>query len=140
MSSVRKKDQAEHRFTVLDKVLDMYSHTITVISNDKIFDRTYSSMISRIEEEARTIYHYVRSANEDYDNRKQDEALMRIKLQEQAIELCKWLKTDVRLAKNVFHLRAKKVAYWTKLINESMAAINGWHIGEKRNYRETYGL
>lgn len=140
MSSVRKKDQSEHRFTVLDKVLDMYSHTITVIANDKIFDRTYANLISRIEEEARMIYHCTRSANEDYDNRKQDEAEIRIKLQENAIEYCKWLKTDVRLAEKVFHLRAKKVAYWTKLINTAMVAINGWRVGEIRNYKETFGL
>lgn len=124
----------------MDVVLDMYNHTFIVISNDKIFDRTYSSFISRIEEEARMIYHYTRSANEDYDNRKQDEAMIRIKMQEQALDLCKWLKTDVRLAKKVFHLSAKKVAYWTKLINDAMAAINGWHAGEKRNYKEKYGL
>lgn len=140
MSGVRKKDQSPHRFTTLDKVLDMYSHTVTVISNDKIFDRTYSTLIARIEEEARMVYHCTRSANEDYDNRKQEEAEIRIKLQDNAIEYCKWLKTDVMLAERVFHLRAKKVTYWTKLINEAMASIKAWNAGEKRNYKENYGL
>ena len=35
MSSVRKKDQSEHRFTVLDKCLDLYDHTTAVTANPK---------------------------------------------------------------------------------------------------------
>lgn len=69
MSGVRKKDQSEHRFTILDIILDMYEHTTTVTANPK-FD-TVISIKQQIELEAATIYHLCRSANEDYDNRKQ---------------------------------------------------------------------
>ena len=140
MSSVRKKDQSEHRFTVLDKVLDLYDHTTTVISNEKIFDRTYESLIDRIDNEATMIYHYCRCANEDLDARKEDEAQMRIELQLKALDHCKWLKTDIRLAQRKFHIRAKKVVYWNGLVNIAMDAIVGWNKSEIKRYKESFGL
>lgn len=140
MSSVRKKDQSEHRFSVLDVILNMYEHTTTVTANPKIFDRTYSSLINRINDEAAMIYHCCRCANEDYDNRKQDEAKIRIQLQKEAIEHCKWLKTNIRLAEKRFHIRAGKITYWNSLVNKAMDSIKSWNQSEIRNYRENYGL
>lgn len=108
MSSVRKKDQLPHRFTVLDSALDLYDYTSTVLANEKIFNRTYKSLIDRIDNAATMVYHLCRVANEDLDNRKQDEALMRIQMQEEALDYCKWLKTDIKMAQRKFHFRAKK--------------------------------
>lgn len=138
MSGVRKKDQSEHRFTILDIILDMYEHTTTVTANPK-FD-TVISIKQQIELEAATIYHLCRSANEDYDNRKQDEAKVRIELQEQAINRCMWLKTWTRLAQKKLHLRAKKVIFWNGKINAAMNAIKTWNAAEKKNYKTLYGL
>ena len=123
MSSVRKKDQTPHRLTTLDYILDLYNHTTTVIANEQIFDRTYKSLIDRIDNEAAMIYHLCRTANEDLDNRKKDEALKRIEMQEQAIEYCLWLKTDIRLS-------AKKVPSACKegrVLDEARKSGNGIH-------------
>ena len=106
MSGVRKKDQSEHRFTTLDIVLDMYDHTTTVTANPK-FDKC-PKIRDRIDDEAALIYHYCRSANEDYDNRDIDESLMRLNLENEAIRRCMWLKTYIRLAQKKLHLRAKE--------------------------------
>ena len=138
MSSVRKKDQSEHRFTVLDKVLDLYEHSTTVTAN-KMFEK-FPSLGDRINNEASMIYHYCRLANEELDARKQDEAQMRIELQEKAIDLCKWLKTDIRLAQRKFHFRARKAIYWNNLVNVAMDAIKGWNRSEVKRYKETFGL
>lgn len=140
MSSVRKKDRSPHRFTVLDMILDMYDHTATVLANPKLFDRTYASLIDDIDHRARNVYHLCRVANEELDNRIQDEAAQRIKLQEMAIEDCKWLRTDIKLAKRKFHLRASKVTFWDGLVKKAMEGIKSWHEGEKRNYKDNYGL
>ena len=88
----------------MDVVMDLYDYTTTIIANENIFNRTCSSLINRIDQEVSIIYHYCRSANEDYDNRKKDEAEIRIKMEEEAIKQCKWLKTDIRLAQRKFHL------------------------------------
>ena len=132
MSSVRKKDQSEHRFTTLDIILDMYDHTTTVIANPK-FEKC-KDIADRIEREAALIYHLCRSANEDHDNRNADEAKVRLRLQDEAISHCLWLKTDIRLAQRLLHLSAKKVIYWTGLVNKAIAAIKNWQSAEYKNY------
>lgn len=140
MSSVRKKDQTEHRFTVLDKALDLYEHTSTLIANEKVFDRTYKGLIDKIDYSAMMIYHCCRSANEDFDARVKDDAAMRLELQKEAIENCKWLKSYIRLSKRKFHLRAKKVIYWNNLVNATMEIITAWHKSEVKRFKEIHGL
>lgn len=140
MSGVRKNEQSEHRFTILDAALDLYDHTTTVISNEKIFNPKYQSLIERMDEEASLIYHCCRTANEDNDARKRDEALIRLQLEEEAINHCKWLKTDIMLAQRKFHLRAKKTIAWTKKVNHTMELIKAWRISEKRRYQDVHGL
>ena len=140
MSSVRKKDQTSHRFTLLDIVLKLYDHTTTLIANEKVFDRTYKDLISRIDYEASMIYHCCRTANLEYDNRIEEEARIRLKLQEEAIDHCMWLKTDIMLAQRKFHLRARKACYWNSLANDALEVVKGWHNTEKRHYKESFGL
>lgn len=132
MSNVRKKDQSEHRFTTLDIILDMYNHTATVISNPKF--EACKDLRDRIEHEAAMVYHLCRSANEDHDNRSMIEAKIRLKLEDEAIDHCLWLKTNIRLAQRLLHLRAKKVIYWTGLVNRALTAIKNWRSAEYRNY------
>lgn len=138
MSSVRKKDQSEHRFTVLDKCLDLYDHTTTVTANPKF--QQCASLTDRINDEAAMIYHLCRCANEDLDARNKQEAAMRMNLQAEALGHCKWLKTYIMLAQRKLHLRAKKAAHWTGLVNTAMDYIKKWQVSEKRRYKETHGL
>lgn len=132
MSSVRKKDQSEHRFTVLDKCLDLYEHTTTVTANPKF--QQCASLTDRINDEAATIYHLCRCANEDLDARDKQEAVMRIKMQTEALEHCKWLKTYIMLAQKKLHFRARKATYWTGVANTAMDYIKKWQASEKRRY------
>ena len=138
MSSVRKKDQSEHRFTVLDKCLDLYDHTTTVTANPKF--QQCPTLTDRLNDEAAMIYHLCRCANEDLDARDKQEAAMRMNLQAEALGHCKWLKTYIMLAQRKLHLRAKKAAYWTGLANTAMDYIKKWQVSEKRRYKETHGL
>ena len=138
--SVRKKDRAENRFTVLDRTIDVYSHTVTVMENEKIFGSKYQKLQDRIENSAAMIYHCCRTANEDCDAREKEGASERLDLQEAAIEYCTKLKTDIRLAKRVFRLRAKKVTYWNDIVNDAMKLIKAWNQAERKRFRETFGL
>ena len=138
MSSVREKDQSEHRFTVLDKCLDLYDHTTTVTANPKF--QQCPTLTDRLNDEAAMIYHLCRCANEDLDARDKQEAAMRMNLQTEALGHCKWLKTYIMLAQRKLHLRAKKAAYWTGLVNTAMDYIKKWQVSEKRRYKETHGL
>ena len=140
MSSVRKNNQSPHRFTTLDLILDAYDHTTTLTANEKIFDRTYKALIDDLNNEAAMIYHCCRTSNEDYDNRIKEEAEIRLKLEDEAIAHCRWLKTDILLAQRRFHLRAKKVVYWNGLVDTALKSIKNWNAEEKRNYKELHGL
>ncbi len=140
MSSVRKKERSDHRLTVLDKALDLYEHTTTVIANPKIFKEAHRSLINKIDHEATMIYHCCRVANDELDARKEDEAKARIALEEEALRHCRWLKTYVMMSKRVFHLRAGKVIYWNKLIKIAEEYIKNWLNSEKRRYKENHGL
>ncbi len=140
MSQVRKKDQSPHRFTTLDVILKMYDHTTTVIANPRIFDPKFRKLTDEMDYYAKQIYHNCRVANEELDNRKEDEARMRLKLQKEAIDACKWLKTDIMLAQRKFHLRARKTVYWKKLVDAAKDSISSWYSAERRHYKDTFGL
>ena len=118
----------------------MYDHTTNVIANPKLFDPTFSKLTDEIDFYAKDIYHSCRVANEDLDNRNKDEAMQRIILQDRAIKECGWLKTDIMLAQRKFHLRARKVTYWKKLVDDARDSIKNWNASEKRRYKETFGL
>ena len=137
MSSVIKKNQKPHRFTTSDLCLNLYDHTSNVLANPK-FDKC-RALADRADYRASMIYHCCRSANEDYDNRIKEEAEERLRLQAEALKMCRWLKTDIRLLQRKLHLRAKKCIYWNGLVNIAMESIKAWHISEKRNYIENFG-
>ena len=140
MSGVRKKDQSPHRFTTLDIILNMYDHTTTVIANQNLFDPKFQKLTDEIDYYAKQIYHNCRVANEELDNRIKEEAEQRLVLEKEAINACKWLKTDIMLAQRKFHLRARKVTYWKSLVDAALESISNWHAAEKRHYKETHGL
>lgn len=138
MSSVRAKNRSPHRLTVLDKILDLYEHTTTKTGGEKF--KACPAIANRIDDTTTLIYHYCRSANEDYDVRVKEEAKVRIELQEKAIEKCLWLKTDIRLAKKKTHMREKQVIYWTGMVNDVIAIIKAWQKSEITRYKENHGL
>lgn len=125
---------------MLDAILDMYDHTIQVTSNPKIFLPEYEWLTSQIKAEARMIYHCCRVANEDLDNRIAEDAAERLRLEEQALQTCYDLKTDIRLAKKIFHLRARKAIAWTEYVNKAIKLIKVWHCSEEKCYKENHGL
>ena len=118
-------------YIVSNKALDLYKHTTLLISNEKIFVVKYASLIDTLDYESIQIYHCIRSANEDFDNRIKEEAKERIKMQGDAIKHCRWLKTYIVIAAHKFHLRAKKVVFWNKLVNEVMRLTKEWQKSEK---------
>ena len=140
MSNVHGKDRTQHRLTVLDKALDVYDHTTNLLSNESVFKRVYQSLIDKIDNEATMIYHCCRVANEELDARVADEAKIRIELQIEALSHCKWLKTYIMLSAKKFHLRARKVTYWTGLVNITMKYITAWNRSEQKSLKENHGL
>ena len=138
MSSVRKNERSSHKFTVLDACLDLYEHTTTITAGKKFENHRW--IADKMNRETMTVYHYCRSANEDYDAREANEAKIRLELEDKAIELCMWLKTDIMLAKKLIHLRVKQVIFWTEMTNKTLALIKAWRKSEQERYKENNGL
>lgn len=138
--SVRKRNRTDNRFTVLDKAEDIYNHTVQVMENEKIFGSKYQKLQDRIEHSAAMIYHCCRVANEECDARTKEGILERIRLQEKALEFCHLLKTDIKLAKRVYHLRASKTVFWASLVKDAQEYIKAWNQAEMKRAKDNHGL
>ena len=140
MSNVRKRERSTHRLTVLDRALDLYEHTTNLLANEKYNKPNMRVLTIKIDNAATIIYHNCRSANEDLDAGKPDEARMRLELQVEALRQCKWLKTYIMMAKRKLHLRWNSVYYWKSLADNAKDIIEAWHKSEIKSFRKNHGL
>lgn len=137
--SVRKNEQSTSSFNTLDAILKLVSHTCNILSNEKIFIPRYQKFIDSMAEETCRIYHNCRVANK-IDMRTSDKieyaenAKERLRLEREAFELCEHLHSDIMISQKLFHLKASKVRYWTKLTVEAQNLISAWHKSELRRY------
>ena len=137
--SVRKNEQSVSKFNTLDIVLELVTHTCNILSNEKIFLPKYQRFIDKIADETCMIYHLCRVANKT-DMRVKDEvvfkerAYQRLKLEREALSLCEDLHSDIMISQKLFHLKASKVRYWTKLTVNAQNAILVWHKSEIKRF------
>lgn len=132
---VRKNQRSTSRFETLDKALELVTYTTNIIDNDKIFDKKHQRTIDRISEEVTMIYHFCRVANNirvnDY-KAETEKVIQRIKLESEALELCEALLTDIMISHKLFHLKASRVRYWTKMTVDTKEMITKWRESEKK--------
>ena len=132
---VRKNQRSKSRFETLDKALELVTYTTNIIDNEKIFDKKHQKTIDRISEEVTMIYHYCRVANtirvNDYQ-KEFEKVLRRIQLETEALDLCEDLITDIMICQKLFHLKASRVRYWTKMTVETKELITKWRESEKK--------
>ena len=137
--SVRKNEQTTSSFNVLDTALKLSTYVCNILTNEKIFIPRYQKLIDKIMSESCMIYHNCRVANK-IDMRNSDDELyferakLRVKLEGEAIRMCEELLTDIMISEKVFHLRASRVKWWTKLTVEAKNSIDTWHKSELRRY------
>ena len=65
-----------------------------------------------------------------------DEFESRNKKQKNALKLCNDLKADILVAKRTYHLRAKRVVYWTRKVNDLKSLIQKWMESDRKRYKE----
>ena len=135
---VNTKDRKESRFALADKALDLATYTIDILSNEKIFDPKYKSVIDRIAAEATIIYHSIRVANDiavrsTNDARKAEE---RTRLQYEALAAVEPLKSNIMIAHKLFHLTLKRVRYWNQQVDSIKDMLQGWISSDLKRYKE----
>lgn len=104
-------------------------HTIKICTNKNIFLPEYQAAITDdLIRMAKDIYIKVWTANNiRVTAGRKDLWAYRSKLQIQAVLESNNLLASIGLARAVFHLKGKKVAYWSKLVIESRNMIQKWH-------------
>ena len=138
--SVRKNEQSVSRFNTLDIILKLVSYTCNILANEKIFIPRYQKFIDKMAEETCLIYHKCRVANKidmrvDEGLLFEQRATQRLNLEREALVLCEDLHSDIMISQKLFHLKASRVRYWTKLTVEAQNAIGAWYKSEIKRYR-----
>lgn len=131
---VRKEDRKEKDFAVLTDALKLTLHTIQVTSNPKVFIPQYSNITGKIVDFAISIYHNCKVANRT--RLVEEFAGERKRLQNQALSDCAELRSMVEISKSLFHIRTKRIKYWTGLITTVENRIRKWKESDSDRLRK----
>lgn len=111
-------------------------HTIKICTNKNIFLPEYQAAITDdLIRMAKDIYIKTWTANNiRVTAGRKDLWAYRSKLQIQAVLESNNLLASIGLARAAFHLKGKKVAYWSKLVIESRNMIQKWHESDVKRF------
>ena len=124
-------------FYAVDKARELATHTIVICSNEKIFEPKYSKITQKIIDVSLSIYENAWTAN-NVLVKNADDWMSRRKFQLIAAAKCNSLLALIQLSKRLYHLRSKKVKYWSKLAIETRGLIRKWHEADQERYGEKY--
>lgn len=109
-------------------------HTIHICTNKNIFLPEYQSALTNdLIQTAKNIYKNVWKAN-NIRVTKQKHWKYRSNLQMEAILDCNDLLASIGLARALFHLKGKKVAYWSQMVIDARTLIGKWHDSDRKRY------
>ena len=115
------------RLEVHVKAQFLASYTIKILANEKVFPPTVDTeLVRRIRACPMDIYAKAWTANKIHAETNEANREMRYRLQEEAILLCDEMLAYIGIAKQVFHLRSKRMKYWGGLIVEVQGLLQGW--------------
>ena len=133
--SVPEPLRHEGKLDVHIKALNLAVHTSKILGNKNIFNPEINArLIDRLDRCAQDIYVKSWQANKinaetNFINRN-----MRYTLQEEAILLCDEMHTLIGIAKHVYHLRDRKVTYWSNLVTKVRTLLQGWKESDVKRY------
>lgn len=117
------------------KAMEVAVHTIKLCSNKNIFTEKYQeALTSDIIKCAKDIYIYAWTGNNIYVRRGDGSWPEREKYQRAAIAKCNELLALINIARRLFHLKGKKVRYWSSLTIEARKLIQKWREANAKQY------
>ena len=123
------------RLEVHVKCQYLASYTVKILGNEKVFQpETDGELTHRIKCCALDIYAKAWAANKIHAEANAVNREMRYRLQEEAIALCNDMLAYIGIAKQVYHLRNKRMKYWGGLIIEAQALIQAWKESDIKRY------
>ena len=117
-----------------EKAMELAIHTIKVCTNKNIFVEEYQGALTNdIIRTAKDIYLNAWSGNNVYvkDGERWEE---RKRYQLNAITKCNELLALINIARRLFHLKGKKVKYWSGLTLETRMMLRKWHEANLKQY------
>ena len=111
------------------------TYTAQILKNEKIFDPNVdATLIDRMRTCAFDIYVKSWQANKIRAETNQINRNMRYKLQEEAILTCDELHACIGIAKKLYHLRSKRMKYWSGLIIDVRQLLQAWKESDVSRY------
>lgn len=133
--SVAEPLRHKGRLEVHIKAQFLAAYTAKILSNQKTFDPNIDTeIINRIKCAAYDIYAKSRQANKIRAETNNINRIMRYSLQEEAIGFCDDMLAYIGIAKMVFHLRKKRMKYWSGLIIEVRNLLQAWKESDVKRY------
>ena len=136
---VRKDERGEGKFDTQTKALELATYTVNITDNHKVFTPDHEDTTKKIVAYATDICHRTRVAyNVPFKTR--EAGAERNRLQNVAIAECESLRSEIQIAKMVFHLRTKRVKYWDDLIVEVHDLLQKWRDSDADRSRRMRSL
>ena len=99
---VRKDERGEGKFDTQTKALELATYTVNITDNHKVFTPDHEDTTKKIVAYATDIYHRTRVAN-NIPFKTPEAGVERNRLQNIAIAECESLRSEIQIAKMVFH-------------------------------------
>lgn len=133
--SVPEGKRHKGRMEVHIKARELAVYTVKILANEKIFNPTIDrEIINRIRNCAYDIDAKSWTANKIRADTNQINRTMRYKLQQESILLCDEMLSYIGIAKQVFHLKSRRVKYWSSLIVEVQRLLQAWKESDVNRY------
>lgn len=116
------------------KARELAIYTIRICTNQKVFLPEYRSALTEdIIRTAKDIYMNVWTAN-NILVKTQEQWDCRSRLQQKAALQCNNLLALISIARTLFHLKGKRVNYWSGMVIETRGMIQKWHEADRKRY------
>ncbi len=133
--SVAEPLRHKGRLEVHIKAQFLSTYTIQILKNEKIFDPNVDKdLVNRIRKCSVDIYVKAWQANRIRAETNPVNREIRYRLQEEAILTCDELHACIGIAKQVYHLRSKRMKYWSGLILEVRKLLQAWKESDVDRY------
>lgn len=133
--SVPEPERHKGRLEVHVKAQFLASYTAIILKNPKVFNPEVDrELINRMRTCAYDIYIRSWQANKIRADTNRINRISRYNLQEEAILLCDELHACIGITKQVYHLRKRRMKYWSGLITEVRNLLQAWKESDVKRY------
>ena len=116
------------------KADELVTHTIRIMSNDKVFDPKYSALSDRVINAAVDALVCLGEANDIMVNGDPELWATRRDLQREACRKLLTLRVLIRICRSTYHLRKRKYEYWTGLAWDTLSLARKWRDSDAKRY------